>query len=491
MAIQRIVIDNYRSIQHLELELGPVSALIGPNNAGKSNILRALDLVVGETWPSRPFARKDFHGYRADDPIEITVYFQNALRADGDVHGFRLRYTTDEEVEYFAVDADGDPCTYGRGQVKRVSNAMRDEVASLHVGLDRQAEKQLRVNPWTLYGKLLRRIESTLGNGARDQFGADVRAAIDAHLRNALDPAQQIIDDFVRRQTGLQVELDFRLVDPLEVLKGVRPYIVSNGIHFEPDDCGAGVQSALAVAIAKAYAEIVREPLVLALEEPELYLHPHGCRHFYRLLQELAGQGLQIVYATHERAFVNPGDFEEINLVRMSNGSTTVRAGRSIALDGPRDRLRLQSRFNDKLSEVFFANWVVLVEGEPDEIAVRSGLEAQGVELDRSSVSVVSVGGQAEVCVVGELLRGFRIPVIAVVDEDPGNPNSAATRGRIRQKLGAQNLFLQRPNLEGLFELGQKPSRVEAMDTFPRMFRDANRIPQVYRDVAVRIRRLA
>jgi putative ATP-dependent endonuclease of OLD family len=53
MTIRRICIENYRSIENLDLELSSVNALVGPNNSGKSNILRALNVVLGETWPSK------------------------------------------------------------------------------------------------------------------------------------------------------------------------------------------------------------------------------------------------------------------------------------------------------------------------------------------------------------------------------------------------------------------------------------------------------
>jgi putative ATP-dependent endonuclease of OLD family len=62
--IDRIKIQNFRSIRDLEIKLGKMNAFIGPNNAGKSNIMRALNLVLGETWTSpRSFADKDFYKY--------------------------------------------------------------------------------------------------------------------------------------------------------------------------------------------------------------------------------------------------------------------------------------------------------------------------------------------------------------------------------------------------------------------------------------------
>jgi AAA15 family ATPase/GTPase len=40
MRIKQIEIENYRSIRHLKCDVPQICALVGPNNAGKSNILR-------------------------------------------------------------------------------------------------------------------------------------------------------------------------------------------------------------------------------------------------------------------------------------------------------------------------------------------------------------------------------------------------------------------------------------------------------------------
>jgi predicted ATP-dependent endonuclease of OLD family len=290
------------------------------------------------------------------------------------------------------------------------------------------------------------------------------------------------MDDIVRRQTGLNIQLQLQIVNPIEVLKNVRPSVIEEGMNIDPEVAGAGVQSAIALAVAKAYADIVRNPVVLAIEEPELYLHPHGCRHFYRLLHEFAQDGLQVVYTTHERAFVNVGDFDSVHIVRKFNGQTTVNSGLTLNVQG-RDRLRMQSRFNEGANEVFFGAAVVLVEGAPDEIACRSALDALGTNLDRRSISILSVGGQTEIPIFAELLSGLNINAIALVDEDPGNAASAANRAAIGHHLPAANILVQRPNLETLWHLPQKPKRVEAMVTFPMACTNPMNIPQVYRDL--------
>ena len=298
------------------------------------------------------------------------------------------------------------------------------------------------------------------------------------------------MDDVVRRQTGLNIHLELQILNAIEMLKNVRPGVIEGGMSIDPDEAGAGVQSAIALGVAKAYADIVRNPVVLATEEPELYLHPHGCRHFYRLLQEYARAGLQVIYSTHERSFVNVGDFDSVHVVRKVAGRTHVTSGQTLNIQG-RNRLRMQSRFNDRANEVFFGAAVVLVEGDPDDIACRSAHEALGADLDRRSISLLSAGGQTEVPTFAELLTGLGIPAIALVDEDPGNANSAANRARIGQHLPAAQMLLQRPTLEGLWSLQRKPDRPTAMSTFPGACANARNIPQVYRDLQMLLDRIA
>ena len=490
MAIARIQIENYRSIENLTLPFGELNALVGSNNAGKSNILKALNIILGETWPTKPFTERDFFGGDLNRAIAITVIFDRPLASDNAVGGFRLTYDLANDLDYFAVDLAGNPVPGYRGGVKRISRDMRSEVALLYVGLNREATDQIRATQWTLYGKLLRQIEQGIADPVKQQFSTDVATAVATHIQAHLTQAEAEISDFIQQQTGLSVQLAFRLLSSLEVLRSVRPYVIEGALHTDPEDVGAGVQSALAIGIAKAYAEIVRQPLMLAIEEPELFLHPHGCRNFFRLLKELAAPDLQIVYTTHERAFVDAGEYQAINIVRKGPRGTTVTTGSSVPFAAT-DRLKLQTRFDDRLNEVFFASCVVLCESEPDEIACRCALQSEGVDLDRDSISVIGVGGINEVQMVAELLSGFGIPTICVTDEDPGNAVTARTRTGIERIIGNANSFLQQPNLEGLFGLAAKPRKVDAMAQFSARMNAPGSAPEVYRDIIARVRAIA
>ncbi len=44
MKISRLIIKNYRNLKHIDIHLSDTVALIGENNSGKSNFLRAVTL---------------------------------------------------------------------------------------------------------------------------------------------------------------------------------------------------------------------------------------------------------------------------------------------------------------------------------------------------------------------------------------------------------------------------------------------------------------
>lgn len=45
--IDKIRIKNFRSLRNIEVDLRPVTLLVGANNAGKTTFLRALNTVLG------------------------------------------------------------------------------------------------------------------------------------------------------------------------------------------------------------------------------------------------------------------------------------------------------------------------------------------------------------------------------------------------------------------------------------------------------------
>jgi putative ATP-dependent endonuclease of the OLD family len=72
MYLSRIYIKNYRSIAEVDLTFSKgKNVIVGRNNAGKSNVIKAIDLMLGETSPtyakSDNVELSDFHTLQGDD----------------------------------------------------------------------------------------------------------------------------------------------------------------------------------------------------------------------------------------------------------------------------------------------------------------------------------------------------------------------------------------------------------------------------------------
>jgi putative ATP-dependent endonuclease of OLD family len=67
MRITRVRIENFRSIQRLDLKLGDATVFFGANNAGKSAIIDALRMVLTRRWGQRGTGFTEHDVHRADD----------------------------------------------------------------------------------------------------------------------------------------------------------------------------------------------------------------------------------------------------------------------------------------------------------------------------------------------------------------------------------------------------------------------------------------
>lgn len=82
MQIDKLEIRNLRSIEYIEIGFEKVTALLGSNNAGKSTVLRALQIF----FDSAPKVEDDDFHKRAAQEIEVSITFRDTTPAE--VEGF-------------------------------------------------------------------------------------------------------------------------------------------------------------------------------------------------------------------------------------------------------------------------------------------------------------------------------------------------------------------------------------------------------------------
>lgn len=146
---------------------------------------------------------------------------------------------------------------------------------------------------------------------------------------------------------------------------------IDDGVLTDVLAKGNGMQRSVVFALLQSLIETSRrgssKPIILAIEEPELYIHPHCQRLVYRVLREFAGyqpDGTsvgtdQVIYTTHSPAFVDLGAYERIAVVRKPDhlSGTAVSQCTPGALGDPAHSsgFKLLATFGIKHNELFFS----------------------------------------------------------------------------------------------------------------------------------------
>jgi len=87
MYLSKVFIKNYRSIKELEVSFKKgKNVIVGRNNSGKSNIVKAIDIVLGERSPdwdkSENISENDFHNGNTEEDIFIWCELTRDISSD-------------------------------------------------------------------------------------------------------------------------------------------------------------------------------------------------------------------------------------------------------------------------------------------------------------------------------------------------------------------------------------------------------------------------
>ncbi len=446
MRIKRLRIQNFRSIRDLEIKPQGLCALVGENSSGKTNILQALDFVLGPRYPQyTSLERTDFYRCQEGNPLRIEIDVEKAGVSYSVVFG----PTPVKGGTEFRLQMDGNPYVKGKD---------RERFPFLLLDTNRELRRQLAYDRWTLLGRLLQKVNEAFRSvpDAEQAFKDQVRRARD--VLASRDEFQTLVSTLKEegakqlRKHPDDFQVDLEIYDPWNFYRTFQILVTDDNITFQAFEMGMGLQSSLTVAILRAYARLMHDDAILAIEEPEIFLHPQAQRSFYRILREIADGGGQVLYATHSPMLVSVAHFDEICIVRReglpdqkATGATQVFAA-SLVEDlkvrhpgtNPTEQ-SVQERYGHAYgkagNEGFFASKIVLVEGEAEEYAFQSYLGSVGLDLDREGISVVQAGGKQNLDRLLRLFNEFRIPVYVVLDGDKDKDADGESRRATRELL--------------------------------------------------------
>ena len=575
MKISKIAIHNYRSISDCELECQDMLILLGQNNHGKSNILRALEFAL--TSSSKPDSKDIFAFANNDKEIWVELTFEGLTDQEATTWkkyvqpegGFSFRktailneggsidvsyngYILEPEDEWLKSDNVGNYTNRrainetplkefipASGRISRndVTEAQRQYIETNGKNLNfrhtlekesllgakniaagtlpefflvpavRDLSEESKAKGTSLFGKLLKLAVTKMAN--EDPRFSEVQKQL-KELVDALNTTQggenrpsQLaeLEKSIESELpnwGVEVSVEVSPPDISQIFELGTDIHLDDGTKTLADRKGHGLQRAVILGLMKAWAKIMRpaspnntenkprkasETVVFAIEEPELFLHPHAQRDLYKALQTMAeNENSQVFICSHSTHFVNLDNYRDIALIRKDapdTGTTVIQCTQDL-FEGESDtdrkrRFHMASWVNPDRGEMLFARKVVFVEGETEKTIFP--YLAEKLECYSEDVSIVDCGSKNNLPLYIEIAKAFSLSYIVVHDEDT-DPSAVQINQRIKEIVDdAQRIVVLRPDFEELSGIsdnqrGNKGKALAALDHFDSISND-------------------
>jgi hypothetical protein len=436
-----ITVENYRSITKAHrIPISDLTVLVGPNNEGKSNILRALvtamNVLTGQgllqtrAGPSSLHGRFQGHSRIYDWDTDFPVHLQEAEPEGESIIGLNFQPTAEELAEFkttigsnlkgnlplrialghrtFSVSVvskgAGGPALTKKSAA--IAKFVAERLEFGHIPAVRTAGSAERIVT-DLVDRELRKLD---GNPEFIQALNKIAELQQPLLDELSGSLKQTLVKFLPRVTAVSVSIP--QMNRNRAMRNACEITVDDGTPTLLEYKGDGVQSLAALALMRHAAESSAEGkhLVIAIEEPESHLHSSAIHEIRGVLTELSKKH-QVVLTTHNPLFVDRGSPKSNILV------TEGRARPAKSVDEIRDCLGVRAADNLRHAEL-----VIVVEGEDDLVALSALLRESSASLraalDGRSLALDALSGAGNLSYKLGLLRAGVCATHCVLDDD-------------------------------------------------------------------------
>lgn len=403
--LKTLIIRNFKGIKEAKLDFAHKNIIAGNNGVGKSTILEAISLVLGQSYGFEItpyiFHNSTWSNLKKNNlpKIIIEAYFDdiegyadytgtnNSLREES--LGIKLEISFDDDyLDLVENNPSQIPCEYytltrkwfSEDTVKPFRNPFSVQIinssSALHnIKMTNFITRHLQSN---LSDENNRHIKTVL-RGLRENFNSD------AQIKDINAELSTIAKDF---HESLEISVDMTTASSWNAISC--PFVDEIPVH----NAGQGKQCILKTLVSiardkqqrKSHSERLN---IYLIEEPECHLSHTYMHHFLSLLNEkISGQ---IFLTTHNSFIANRLNLKNLLIIHNTNGIVKPALFRG--------------NMDDEMFQYFYkttdyptlrlalCDKAILVEGPTDEMAVQYYLLSQSKDLFADKIELIAVGG--------------------------------------------------------------------------------------------------
>jgi len=455
MKLVSFTVTKYRSIKKAhKIRIGRQTVLVGPNNEGKSNLLRALvtamrvltrprlgyrRAAVGairfrhytdydwerdypqDLQPSQPQGRSEITLEFELTPEEISNFRREVRSTLNGTLPIRISFAPEGETKIVVVKKGPG------GKALTQKSLVIAEFVAQHASFEHIPAVRTASSAQEIVNTMVERELETLESEPAYRQALDSIAALQQPLLDRLSSnIKETLIKFLPNVTDVRVQIPPE--DRYKALRRNCKIIVDDGTPTLLELKGDGVQSLSALGIMRHVSDstAIGRNLVIAVEEPESHLHPGAIHELRQVLYELS-QKHQVVITTHNPLFVDRSALHN-NVVVKDNRARPAR-------DIEELRAALGVRASDNLRH---AELVVVVEGDDDCRALVSLLSTHSIRckqaIDSGEIAFDTLNGGANLAYKVGLIRGALCLAHCFLDDDAAG-RQAFDRARIEGLL--------------------------------------------------------
>lgn len=451
--ISNVRIKNYRSLEYLDLELGMFNLIIGQNNTGKSNFLKAINTAITgiSDFSESDIFVSDNERLEKTKAAIIDILIQ-PIDTDNNVCKDFTDFWTSVFTESWITTSDEGNFVGIRSEIKLdvvkdcyilkrrcirqwkdsidtavienkktiYNDDMRTTLQAFYMDADRDIVQDMRSRK-SYFGRVTSNYDLT---DKKVQEIEEQLSSVNAMIINSIPSLALTKERIAAIGRTIGSESSIVEVEPLarkitDINKGM-DIVMKDGdaATFPISQHGYGTRSWISFLTLAAFVENQKERTIaddeeaeqyvmLTLEEPEAHLHPQAQRQLFEQISLFSGQ---IIVSTHSPSIVAQAALTDTIHFSKRNGKTmaTQYRTRENRVD---DTLKIFREVINTRAEFLFASAAILCEGITEELALPIFFrEYFGCAPYALGVSIINIGGKDNYAPFLSLAKDFEIP---------------------------------------------------------------------------------